>query len=285
MDEGLDIDINDHVYIPHEYRTLINILRSFRLKNNHVILMVEKTNTIGTYRFLYHENTEKYMVDLLSNIDDHIKDTGDWFACDNHYQFNSGEKVTPDDVMRSAGNSSFWKYYADGISAGPTPTETGVDLTKPPVRRPRKIVSYAAVVQKQSTKGANQNNQSVDAPTTASTISDDSGEPWNDAGIDNLNRKLAEIDTHRDNYVKQQQNVEDDVSTLTEAMHKMASYIINIRKEMNGLSSQMKEIAEILKQQIEIKTSARNFIKSPPRQRRRTGNTGSGSVLSNYDTK
>jgi hypothetical protein len=54
---------------------------------------------------------------------------------------------------------------------------------------------------------------------------------------------------------------------------------------MNGLSSQMKEITELLKQQIEIKTSASNFIKSPPRQRRRTGKTGSGSVLSNDDTK
>jgi hypothetical protein len=69
---------------------------------------------------------EKYMVYLLSNIDDHIKDTGDWSACDNHYRFNSGENVTPDDEMRSAGNSLFWKSYADGISAGPTPTETGV---------------------------------------------------------------------------------------------------------------------------------------------------------------
>jgi hypothetical protein len=67
-------------------------------------------------------------------------------------------------------------------------------------------------------------------------------------------------------------------------MHKMASDIINIRKDINMLSSQMKEINELLKQQIEIKTSAIKFIKSPPRQRRRTGNTGSGSVSSNDDT-
>jgi prophage DNA circulation protein len=111
----------------------------------------------------------------------------------------------------------------------------------------------------------------------ASTISGNSGEPRNDAGIDDLKRKLAEIDTHRDNYEKQQQKVEEYVSTLTESMHKMATDIINIRKDMNGLSSQVKEITELLKQQIEIKTSANNFIKSPPRQRRRTGNTGSGS--------
>jgi prophage DNA circulation protein len=125
----------------------------------------------------------------------------------------------------------------------------------------------------------------VDATTTGSTISGDIGEPWNEAGIDDLKRKLAEIDTHRDNYAKQQQTVEDDTSTLTESMHKMVSYIINIRKDMNGLSSQMKEIAELLKQQIQIKTSASNFIKSPPRQMRHTGNKGLGSVSSNDDTK
>jgi hypothetical protein len=137
------------------------------------------------------------MVDLFNNIDEHIKDTGDWDACDNHYKFNSGEKVTPNDVMRDAGNSSFWKSYADGISAGPTPTETGVDLTKPPAMGPRTIVSYDVVVHKQSTKRNGKNNHSVDATTTASTISGDSGEPQNEAGIDDLKRKLAEIDTHR----------------------------------------------------------------------------------------
>jgi hypothetical protein len=68
-------------------------------------------------------------------------------------------------------------------------------------------------------------------------------------------------------------------------MHKMASYIIEIRKDTNGLSSQMKEITELLKQKIEIKTLESNFVKSPPRQRRRAGNTGSGSVSSNDDTK
>jgi hypothetical protein len=92
MDEALDIELNEQVDIPHKYRTLRNITHSFRVKDNHVILVVEKTNTVGTYRFLYHEHIEKYMVDLLSNIYDHIKDTGDWSACENHYRYNIGER-------------------------------------------------------------------------------------------------------------------------------------------------------------------------------------------------
>jgi hypothetical protein len=75
IDDVLDIELNEHVDTPHEYRTLRNILRRFRVKDNQVILMEKKTNTVGMYRFLYHETMEIYMVDLLSNIDDHIKNT------------------------------------------------------------------------------------------------------------------------------------------------------------------------------------------------------------------
>jgi prophage DNA circulation protein len=161
-------------------------------------------------------------------------------------------------------------------------------LKKPPSRRPRTIISYAAVVQKQAAKGVRKNSHSVDVTNMASTISDDSGTPRNVEGIDDLKRKLAEIDTHWEKYAKQQQKVDDDVSTLTESMHKMESDIIKIRKDMNGLISKMKVITELLKKQIEIKTSAGNYIKSPPRQTRctgDTGDTGSGSVSSNKDTK
>jgi hypothetical protein len=63
---------------------------------------------------------ERYMVDLLSNIDDDIKGTDDWSEYDSHYWYNTGEKRTPDDIMRSAGNSSFWKSRAAGICTGMT---------------------------------------------------------------------------------------------------------------------------------------------------------------------
>jgi hypothetical protein len=52
-------------------------LRSFKVKVNPVIISVEKTNTPGTYPFLYEETMEKYMVDFMSNLDSHIKDIGD----------------------------------------------------------------------------------------------------------------------------------------------------------------------------------------------------------------
>jgi HD superfamily phosphohydrolase YqeK len=42
MDKVLDIELNEHVDIPHEYMTLCNIQRSFRVKDNQVINAVGK---------------------------------------------------------------------------------------------------------------------------------------------------------------------------------------------------------------------------------------------------
>jgi hypothetical protein len=149
MDEVLDLEVNEHVGISDEYLTLRNILRSFKVKGNPVILSVEKTNTPGTYRFLYDETMEKYMVDLLSNLDSHIKDIGEWEERDGHYRYNILEQVTPDDVMRNAEKSGFWKKYAATIDSSTTDPLPGADanLNNPPQRRSRMFISYSAEVQ------------------------------------------------------------------------------------------------------------------------------------------
>jgi hypothetical protein len=67
-------------------------------------------------------------------------------------------------------------------------------------------------------------------------------------------------------------------------MHKMASDIIDIRKDMHGLSTKMKEITDILRKQFNMKQADNNMITSPPRKRR-TGKNGTGSVSSNEETR
>jgi hypothetical protein len=79
-------------------------------------------------------------------------------------------------------------------------------------------------------------------------------------------KKEINRDRHREKEV-QQQKVEDDVSTLTQYMHKMVSGIIDIRKDMNGISTQMKEITDLLKTQFNMKQAETKMITSPPRKR------------------
>jgi hypothetical protein len=106
----------------------------------------------GTYHFLYEETIEKYMVNLLSNLDSHIKDIGDWEESNGHYRYNILEQVTPDDIMRNVENSGFWKKYAatiDACTPAPLPGAEA-NMNTPPQRQPSMFLSYSAVVQKKS---------------------------------------------------------------------------------------------------------------------------------------
>jgi hypothetical protein len=150
MDGVLQLELNEHVDISDGYLTLRNILKGLKVKGDPVILSVEKTNTLGTYRFLYKETMEKYMVDFPRNLDSHIKYIGDWEESDRHYRYNKLERATSDDVMRNAENSGFWKNYTATIDSCTTAPLPGADanLNKPPQRGPRMFISYSAVVQK-----------------------------------------------------------------------------------------------------------------------------------------
>jgi hypothetical protein len=157
MGEVLNLELNEHVDISGEYLTLRNILRSFNVKGNPVILPVEKTNTLGTYRFLYEETMEKYMVDLLRNLDSHIKDIGDWEEIDGHYIYNILEQVTLDYAMRKAENSGFWKKYAATIDSCIMAPLPGADanLNKKPQRRPCSSVKVPWYRKNQAQKRSN----------------------------------------------------------------------------------------------------------------------------------
>jgi hypothetical protein len=81
--------------------------------------------------------------------------------------------------------------------------------------------------------------------------------------------KLAKIDQERSKFKTQQQNVEDDVSTLTQSMTKMGGDILNIHQDMDKLNQQLHEITLLLKQNIgQAGKFGEPTIKSPPRKRR-----------------
>jgi hypothetical protein len=47
MDTVLDIELNEYVDTPRMYRTLHNILCRFRVKENHIVLMVKKQTRLA----------------------------------------------------------------------------------------------------------------------------------------------------------------------------------------------------------------------------------------------
>jgi hypothetical protein len=94
LDEILSLDRNEDVDLDPEYLTLINILRSFKVRGNPVIQSIERMAESGTYKLLYHVVMEKHVKDLMDGIDEHIRHIGDWETCYTHYRYHVNEKVT-----------------------------------------------------------------------------------------------------------------------------------------------------------------------------------------------
>jgi small-conductance mechanosensitive channel len=140
-------------------------------------------------------------------------------------------------------------------------------------------VSYSAITQKNT--GPKTAATASTAPETSesstSSISN-TNDNEDDNGMQQLKRKLAEIDQERSQSKTQQQKVEDDASTLTQSMNNMGGGILNIRQDMAKLNQQLHETTLLLKQNIgQAGKFGEPTIKSPPRKRRGKKDTNSFS--------
>ena len=149
----------------------------------------------------------------------------------------------------------------------------------PPPRTVRNVqVSYSAMAQKNigvktattaSSNPATATTASTTPVTTTSTTSSISNTQENESGIQQLKRKLDEIDQERIKFKSQQQKVEDNISTLTQSMTKMGGDILDVIKDVAKLNDQLTVITSLLQQTIRQKGGNEEpRIKSPPRKRR-----------------
>jgi chromosome segregation ATPase len=130
-------------------------------------------------------------------------------------------------------------------------------------------VSYIAIAQKNtgSKTAATASTTPETAASSTSSISDAHNDEDNDI-MQQLKRKLAEIDQERRQFKTQQQKVEDGVRTLTQSMTKMGNDILNTRQDMAKLNQQLNEITMLMKQNIgQAGKISEPTIKSHPRKR------------------
>jgi hypothetical protein len=52
-----------------------------------MIKAIEKTNTGGTYRFLFHEKNTESIDNMRNNLDAALDEIGAWGECDVHYRY------------------------------------------------------------------------------------------------------------------------------------------------------------------------------------------------------
>jgi hypothetical protein len=190
----------------------------------------------------------------MEGIEDHLQQAGDWETCDTHYRYHVNEKVTShSQLTRANENPDFWSSYAIKLSGYAVPAvETDRTMNAPPPRSIRNVqVSYSAITQKNTRPktAATASTAPETAESSTSSISN-TNDNEDDNGMQQLKRKLAEIDQEQSQFKTQQQKVEDNVSTLTQSMNKIGGDILNIRQDMVKLNQQLHEITLFLKQNI-----------------------------------
>jgi hypothetical protein len=282
VDEILSLDLSEHVDLDPEYLTLRNILRSFKMRGNPVIQSIERMAESVTYKLLYHAAMEKHVKDLMEGIDEHIRQVGDWETCNTHYRYHVNEKVTPhSQLTRVNENPDFWSSYAIKLSRSAVPAvETYKTMNALPPRSIRNVqVSYIAITQKNTgPKMAATASTAPEASESSTSSISNTNDNEDDNGMQQLKRKLAEINLERSQFKTQQQKVEDDVSTITQSMNKMGGDILNIFQDMAKLNQQLHEITLLLKQNIgQAGKFGEPTIKSPPRKHRGKKDTNSFS--------
>jgi hypothetical protein len=202
MDEILSLDLNEHVDLDPEYLTLRNILRSFKLLGNPVIQYINLQTLISRC------NEKKHVKDLMEGIDEHLRQVGDWETCDTHYRYHVNEKVTPhSQLTRANENPDFWSSYAIKlIGSAVSAVDTGKTMNAPPPRSIHYVqVSYSAITQRDTgpKTAATTSTANETAAKSTSSISN-TNDNEDDNSMQQLKRKLAEIDQERSQFQTQQ---------------------------------------------------------------------------------
>jgi hypothetical protein len=58
-----------------------------------MIEAIEKTNTGGTYRFLFHEKKTESIDNMLNNLDVTLEEIGAWGECDVHSRYMTAYSI------------------------------------------------------------------------------------------------------------------------------------------------------------------------------------------------
>jgi hypothetical protein len=88
VDEIIEIALGEDVDMDSSGITLRDILYNRQDKDgNRLIDATEKTNTGGTYRFLFQKSKAEEVDKMLENIDETLNSIGDWDECHTYFRY------------------------------------------------------------------------------------------------------------------------------------------------------------------------------------------------------
>jgi hypothetical protein len=84
---------------------------------------IEKTNTGGTYRFLFHEKKTESIDKMLNNLDATLDDISAWGECDVHYRYMTAYPIGVVGRVAKSTPTAFWTNHFSAFKSNGIPTE------------------------------------------------------------------------------------------------------------------------------------------------------------------
>jgi hypothetical protein len=234
-------------------------------EGKHLIDVIEKTNTGGTYRSLFHEKKTESIDNMLNNLDATLDEIGVWGECDAHYRYTTAYPIDVVDRVAKSTPTAFWNNHLSAFKSNGIPT----DIDKQEIqystkkRSPWVKASYSDIARGNipatmtDTTIANTSAQGQDNNIMESGTGDGSNiratqtdSPGAINGLSNLKTKMATIDLEREAFKVDQASINEEVSTMTSSLEKMADDIIAVRQDMTNMSARFRSDIADLKQLI-----------------------------------
>jgi hypothetical protein len=93
------------------------------LEGKQLIEAIEKTNTGGTYIFLFHEKKTESIDNMLNNLDATLDEIGAWGECDVHCRYMTAYPIGVVDRMAKSTPTAFWTNHLSAFKINGMTTE------------------------------------------------------------------------------------------------------------------------------------------------------------------
>jgi hypothetical protein len=84
---------------------------------------IEKTNTGGTYIFLFHEKKNESIDNMLNNLDAKLDEISAWGECDVHYRYMTAYPINIVGRVAKSTPTDFWTHHFSAFKSNGIPTE------------------------------------------------------------------------------------------------------------------------------------------------------------------
>jgi hypothetical protein len=230
-----------------------------------MIEAIDKTNTGGTCRFLFHEKKTESIDNMLNDLDATLDEIGAWGECDVHYRYMTAYPIGVVGRVKKSTPTAFWTNHLSDFKSNGIPTEIDTqDLQYSTKKRyPWVKTSYSDIargnipatmtyttIANTSAHGHEKNSMESGTGEGSNLPATQTDSPGAITGLSNLKRKMAAIDLERGDFKVYQASLKEEVSKMTSSLKKMADDIIAVRQDMTNMSARFRSDMADLKQLI-----------------------------------